>query len=790
MIVTIFFRTAATSSSAPKAFSLTLHRNQNQTGTTSSTTHRLEIQAVTGSGNFIIGNVRLVTDSKGQKGDTGDTGPRGLQGAMGLKGDKGADGVIGPIGPIGPVGPMGRQGATGAKGDTGAQGIRGLQGLRGATGAIGPAGPAGTTLFSGLTDKLTNNNITDNTISGNKLQDNSLQGRKLQSNSVTNSKVANGIAGSKITNLPESSLSTAVQTKLNASGGGGSADLASDSEFTAGTDTKAPTVNQSKNYTDSKDPFLVLWEGQFGNAGADNVMTLGSKASISGLNEYDSTNDRMTITKGGGSGNNTLIEWENPNIDARRVTFLSELTMNTANWTMSAQIGYLSLAAGDNALEEQLGGWGFLCTRSSIIIGSGDYFGLSLFVGQGGSLGRPVAPREMASSQVDLRGGALAPNGNNPYIRLPYNTTTNRVTLYVERIGRLFRVYSDGILRAVISLNDNQASVTGRSGKFSYAGNPANTPSIRYYLYKSAVGNTVLRPLSGAVPSGSSSGGGASSFSDLTGTINLNQIANSLITEAKLNASVVSKLNATYLQNKGNLNFSTTYQAGEIFEYNGTQIQVKNGQTFRAVASGSLSWNDGTWKTLINQVSGGLRTKLRPVSFIDALTTARISGNNIIFGRANEVDLTLALPVSSGGSGSVDITGKDLITTLQNEDEFLISEKGALTPVVTLTAGTVRSSVYGWSVAAASNSFFGSKGGTLSESATDSLIVIFKSRTSGDELNKIFIRTKSSASEDLGSISINGVEYPLTAGSKNRSGSSSWGGFTYDSFSTSEAIRL
>ena len=336
----IFFRTAATSTGSPKAFSLTLHRNQNQTGTTSSTTHRLEIQAVTGSGNFIIGNVRLVTDAKGRTGDPGRDGTNGRDGRDGTDGNDGRDG---------------RDGA------------------------------AGTTLFSGLTDKLTNNNITDNTISGNKLQDNSIQGRKLQSNSVTNSKVANGIAGSKISNLPESSLdatlrakinasptfsfsqltgvlalnqipdsliteakfSAAVKTKLNASGGGGSADLASDSEFTAGTDTKAPTVNQSKNYTDSKDPFLVLWEGQFGNAGADNVMTLGSKASVSGLNEYDSTNDRMTITKGGGSGNNTLIEWENPNIDARRVTFLSELTMNTANWTMSAQIGYLSLAAGD-----------------------------------------------------------------------------------------------------------------------------------------------------------------------------------------------------------------------------------------------------------------------------------------------------------------------------------------------------------------------------------------------------------------------------------------------------------
>ena len=288
------------------------------------------------------------------------------------------------------------------------------------------------------------------------------------------------------------------------SGGGGGASVSTDAQFATGSDTLAPSVNQAKSYADSKDAFLVLWEGQFGNASADNVMTIGDKATVGGLNEYDSTNDRMTITKGGGAGNNTLIEWENPNIDARRVTFLSELSMNTSNWTMSAQIGYTSLAAGDNALEIQQGGWGFLCTRSSVIIGSGAYFGLSVFVGQGGTLGRAVSPREMAQSQVELRGGALAPNGNNPYIRLPYDTTADRVVLHCERIGRLFRIYTDGILRAIISLNDAQAAVPGNSGKFSYAGNPSNTPSIRYYLYKSAVGNTTIRPLSGAVSSSGS----------------------------------------------------------------------------------------------------------------------------------------------------------------------------------------------------------------------------------------------------------------------------------------------
>ena len=483
------------------------------------------------------------------------------------------------------------------------------QALAGIPGKDGKDGKNASTLFADATDKLTNNNITDNTISGNKLQDNTLQGRKLAAssvtnskigvgisgnkianipessldtaartklnaaadlgtatgnlagskisdssiagtklanltipssklgaNSVTNSKVSNGIAGSKISNIPESSLSSGVQTKLNASGGGGGASVSTDAQFATGSDTLAPSVNQSKSYADSKDAFLVLWEGQFGNASADNVTTIGNKATISGLNEYDATNDRQTITKGGGAGNNTLIEWENPNIDARRATFLSELSMNTSNWTMSAQIGYTSLVAGDNALEIQQGGWGFLCTRSAPIIGNNPgIFGLSLFVGQGGSLGATVSPREMAQSQVELRGGALAPNGNNPYVRLPYDTDADKVVLHVERIGRLFRVYTDGILRMIVSLNDAQAAVPGNSGKFGYAGNPANTPSIRYYLLKAAVGNTVIRPLSGA-------GGGSSTVAD--NSVSTAKIQNLAVTGPKIasNAVITTKI--------------------------------------------------------------------------------------------------------------------------------------------------------------------------------------------------------------------------------------------------------
>ena len=460
---------------------IVLYKNQNQLGSASSNTHRLEIRAFDTSNQWGLGRVRLITDSKGQTGDQGerglkgDTGERGLpgqmgdQGEVGDKGDRGERGLTGAIGPAGPkgstgdrglIGPTGRQGATGPKGDTGDTGPIGPKGNPGDRGLIGPTGRQGAQGPKGDTG------------------DRGLIG-------------ATGPKGDKGDTGPQGPPGTS-------GGGSGTANLATDAQFNTGSDALAPTVNQSKAYADSKDSFLVLWEGQFGNAGADNVMTIGDKAAVSGLNEYDATNDRQTITKGGGSRNNTLIEWENSNIDARRVTFLSELSMNTSNWTMSAQIGYTNLNAGDNALELQQGGWGFLCTRSSQIIGSGAYFGLSVFVGQGGTLGRPVGPREMASSQVDLRGGALAPNGNNPYIRLPYDTTKDRVILHVERIGRLFRIYTDGILRAVISLNDAQAAVVGNSGKFSYAGNPSNTGGIRYYLYKSAVGNTTIRPLSGA----------------------------------------------------------------------------------------------------------------------------------------------------------------------------------------------------------------------------------------------------------------------------------------------------
>ena len=580
------------------------------------------------------------------------------------------------------------QALAGIPGKDGTDGRPGNDGAQGRPGQDGEDGQDASTLFSDATDKLTDSNINDNTISGTKFKDLSIQGRKFAANSVTNSKVASGIAGSKIANMPESSLDAAARAKLN-SGGGGGASVATDAQFVTGSDTLAPSVNQSKSYADSKDSFLVLWEGQFGNAGSDNVMTIGDKASVSGLNEYDSTNDRQTITKGGGAGNNTLIEWENSNIDARRVTFLSELGMNTSNWTMSAQIGYTSLAAGDNALEIQQGGWGFLCTRSSVIIGSGAYFGLSLFVGQGGTLGRPVGPREMASSQVDLRGGALAPNGNNPYIRLPYDTTKDRVILHVERIGRLFRVYSDGILRAVISLNDAQAAVVGNSGKFSYAGNPSNTPSIRYYLYKSAVGNTGLRPLSGA-----GSGGGGQDGEDGT--------------DGKDGAQGIFNVRLFAHAHTGSGEPSSPDNNYE-WDESGGHLDRKSG-----------SGSDPSATVWQNSVTGLTLPHLVALRQWDPKTN-RLIGSWTIY-TASEDSHYYGVP--AGGGGGVDFNGLTSSVALDDNDELILNKTGLLG--ATLTTGIVKTGspiYYGWSKSVSNPDAGYVKGGTLSSPFGDILAI-------------------------------------------------------------------
>ena len=140
--------------STRRAVTVQLFKNQNQLGSTSSTTHRLTFEAPSWATNAVsVGRIRLVTNQRG--GATGPTGPAGDAGAKGDKGDTGAAGQRGATGAQGPTGSPGAAGADGQRGPAGATGPAGAKGDKGDVGDRGPEGAAGadgSTTFAALTD--------------------------------------------------------------------------------------------------------------------------------------------------------------------------------------------------------------------------------------------------------------------------------------------------------------------------------------------------------------------------------------------------------------------------------------------------------------------------------------------------------------------------------------------------------------------------------------------------------------------------------------------------------------
>ena len=267
------------------------------------------------------------------------------------------------------------------------------------------------------------------------------------------------------------------------SGGSGGASLASDSEFATGTDTKAPTVNQIKAYADANAPILVLYEGENGAADSAEGMTIGNPAVITGNNSYDAANDRQAFSVGSGNTNNSLIEFENPHIDARRVAFMFDVTMNTEQWNVWGQIGYNTVPA--NQVWDSTEGWGFAISRRQ---GSdpATRIGLQLNFGR-------QSQGTLNNNQITLKNGAVL--SNDRFISVPYNTTIDKVRCVVERTGRVIRISADGVPYAIAKLNDTQNAIPTPTGKFSFGGNAGNAAGMRAYLNACAVGNAVLRTL-------------------------------------------------------------------------------------------------------------------------------------------------------------------------------------------------------------------------------------------------------------------------------------------------------
>ena len=228
----------------------------------------------------------------------------------------------------------------------------------------------------------------------------------------------------------------------------------------------------------------------------------------------------------------------------------------------------------------------------------------------------------------------------------------------------------------------------------------------------------------------------------------------------------------------GRLNVNTIYKSNEIFDFDLTLIRVKPGATFQASVD-APTWSDTTWKALTDPRTGALNTKLELLTFPSALTDATVSGNSVVFKRANEEDKTITLP-----GGSVDITGKDKVTTLEDDDEYLLQDFSG-GGEATLTTGTVISGgnpLYGWSVSAGVSTYV--KGGSLTPNIGSDFVAIY-SYSAG-----VGVEVKAGQLTTMGSIVINGTSYPLTKGNINVDGSSRWGGVNVDQYTASSAGNI
>ena len=112
----------------------------------------------------------------------------------------------------------------------------------------------------------------------------------------------------------------------------------------------------------------------------------------------------------------------------------------------------------------------------------------------------------------------------------------------------------------------------------------------------------------------------------------------------------------------GFFNRSKVYQSEEIFDIQGTFIQVIKGQTFQASVD-SPTFADNTWRNLVETSSH--RAKIRVVTLPGAVHDTSRSGDNLVVefkdGRTNKnVDLRANLTTSTGSLNGSKVTNNTL----------------------------------------------------------------------------------------------------------------------------------
>ena len=253
----------------------------------------------------------------------------------------------------------------------------------------------------------------------------------------------------------------------------------------------------------------------------------------------------------------------------------------------------------------------------------------------------------------------------------------------------------------------------------------------------------------------------------------------------------------------GRLNVNTIYQSNEIFDFDLTLIRVKPGATFQASVD-APTWSDTTWKALTDPRTGALNTKLELLTFPSALTDATVSGNSVVFKRANELDLVVPIPLPADGTlteamfdedakeklnsgGGADFENLEEAASLEDDDEFLVRDFTGSFPEdgATFTPQTLGLNVVGWSVGTGSSVTI-NPGGKIIPAAPDGFIGILFTSTS------VGVYVEHGTNTDLSVLKVGDLTFSLSRTLENQDGGQNFvgEGIRYDYWLSSTGLPL
>ena len=282
-----------------------------------------------------------------------------------------------------------------------------------------------------------------------------------------------------------------VWTQWTGAGGSSGAELATDSQFNAGTSTTlATSVRQVTQAIEASVPILSQWNGTTNPATSVQVGPIPTVSpGSSNTTPYDAVNDRFEVSGNGlGLPFQSRIEWQNSLIDWRRTAFCYDTEQAQGNWQLITYFGAVGSPNNINQ-DSSTGGFGIGIFRPTSNSGNNYLFGLTPYSGSGvrGEL-TPTA----------YFNGAVAPNSSNigsdlgGFSGFVITETTPRMRVLVIRNERTIRIYVNRLLRAEFTLTNAQNNRT-TGNRYGFFGDGGNNKTV--YLYGLTIGNPPINLL-------------------------------------------------------------------------------------------------------------------------------------------------------------------------------------------------------------------------------------------------------------------------------------------------------